>query len=478
MNAITAETTPGVLVRSPGPVHRVALAAVWFTVALSAVVFTEPAPVDALMMGLILALPILGLVRVTPPLIVYLSIWLVAGACALIGTINAVEPTKALVHTAVTFFLTASSFVIAGFVMRRPAWHTQLIMHAYVIAAVVAVLAGLVGYFNLFPGAYDLFTRYGRASGTFKDPNVFGPFLIPPIVYLLHRVLTRSLGRAMLVAAWMILLVFGVLLSFSRGAWINLGVAVMIFGYLTFVTASTNLQRVKILLGAMSAIMLGMIALVVALQVDGVAKQLSDRATLTQSYDEGPEGRFGGQEKARRLILENPFGIGAQQFAPHHHLEEPHNVYLAMFLNAGWVGGMIFTLMVALTCIYGLRHAFRRTRTQGLFIVALACFVAHAFQGFVIDLDHWRHFHLLMAIIWGLMLGDRQIVRKAPLWDPRHIFEQAELIVAKSRPARLLQPLPAAPPKRRTYARRTEPRDDSRPGRAQGRTFARNVPDA
>lgn len=477
MSSITAETAPGILVRRPGPVQRIALVAVWLTFALSAIVFTEPAPFDALMMGLILMLPLLGLVRVTPPLMVYLSIWLVAGACALIGTINAFDPTKALVHTAVTFFLTGSSFVVAAFVMRRPEWHTQLIMHAYVIAAVIAVAAALAGYFNLLPGAYDLFTRYGRASGTFKDPNVFGPFLVPPVVYLLHRVLTRSFGRAMLVSVWMVLLVLGVLLSFSRGAWINLGVAVMLFGYLTFVTAATNLQRVKILLGAMSAVMLGVLVLVTALQFDGVAKQLSDRATMTQSYDEGPEGRFGGQQKARRLILENPFGIGAQQFAPHYHLEEPHNVYLAMFLNAGWVGGMIFALMVVLTCLYGLRHAFRRTRTQGIFIVVFACFVAHAFQGFVIDLDHWRHFHLLMALVWGLMLGDRQLIRRAPLWDPRAIFEQSEMIVA-SRPARLLQPVPVERPKRRTYARRVGPRDDSRPSRAQGRTFARNVPEA
>ncbi len=477
MSSITAETAPGILVRRPGPVQRIALVAVWLTFALSAIVFTEPAPFDALMMGLILMLPLLGLVRVTPPLMVYLSIWLVAGACALIGP-SSLRPHAGAVHTGGNL-LPLHRLVVRGRRLRDapPEWHTQLIMHAYVIAAVVAVAAALAGYFNLLPGAYDLFTRYGRASGTFKDPNVFGPFLVPPVVYLLHRVLTRSFGRAMLVSIWMVLLVLGVLLSFSRGAWINLGVAVTLFGYLTFVTAATNLQRVKILLGAMSAVMLGVLVLVTALQFDGVAKQLSDRATMTQSYDEGPEGRFGGQQKARRLILENPFGIGAQQFAPHYHLEEPHNVYLAMFLNAGWVGGMIFALMVVLTCLYGLRHAFRRTRTQGIFIVVFACFVAHAFQGFVIDLDHWRHFHLLMALVWGLMLGDRQLIRRAPLWDPRAIFEQSEMIVA-SRPARLLQPVPVERPKRRTYARRVGPRDDSRPSRAQGRTFARNVPEA
>jgi hypothetical protein len=26
-------------------------------------------------------------------------------------------------------------------------------------------------------------------------------------------------------------------------------------------------------------------------------------------------------------------------------------------------------------------------------------------EGIIIDLDHWRHFYLLMALVWGLMLS-------------------------------------------------------------------------
>jgi len=54
---------------------------------------------------------------------------------------------------------------------------------------------------------------------------------------------------------------------------------------------------------------------------------------------------------------------------------------------------------------WGLRHAFVRTATQPVFLVVYACFLAHALEGFIIDLDHWRHFYLLLALIWGLMLG-------------------------------------------------------------------------
>ena len=261
------------------------------------------------------------------------------------------------------------------------------------------------------------------------------------------------------------------LLSFSRGAWMVLAVAIVIFAYLAFVTAPNNWQRLKIIAAGFMAVCMGLVLLVAVMQIDAVSEQFTNRATLDQSYDQGPEGRFGGQQKAKRLIIENPFGIGAQQFAPQYHMEEPHNVYLAMFLNAGWLGGLVFAIMVALTCLYGLRHAFKRTTTQPLFLVAYACFVAHAIEGFVIDLDHWRHFHLLMALVWGLMLGDREIQRGTLLAAPV-LAARMQSIVAP-RPPRILPAALAQPrmfARAATTARREAGRADSRPSRTSGRT--------
>ena len=43
--------------------------------------------------------------------------------------------------------------------------------------------------------------------------------------------------------------------------------------------------------------------------------------------------------------------------------------------------------------------------TQPLFLVIYGSFVGNALEGFIIDLDHWRHFYVLLALAWGLMLG-------------------------------------------------------------------------
>ena len=394
-------------------VHLAALALVWFAVASGAIVFTEPAPVDVLTIGLIVLLPAIGLVAIRPALVVLVSIWLVAAAAAFVASAFSNDVARSSTHSGISVYLYLAVFVIAAFIAYRPAAHTRLVLHAYQSAAFVAAMAGIAGYFGLVPGAAELFTKFGRAAGTFKDPNVYGPFLIPALLYALHQCLTRPLLRTLLPATMVMFLGFAILLSFSRGAWISAAIAIAIYGYCSFVTAPTNRHRLKMLaLGVVGLFAIGG-AIVVATQINGVGQLLEERAQLTQSYDEGPEGRFGGHQKAKRLILDNPLGIGAGVFTELHHHEDVHNVYLSMFLNAGWIGGLLFILMCALTTIYGLRHAFRRTGTQALFLIAYAAFVGNVVEGFVIDIDHWRHFYLLMAIVWGLMLGDRRVATLA-----------------------------------------------------------------
>ena len=184
-------------------------------------------------------------------------------------------------------------------------------------------------------------TRYGRATGLFKDPNVFGPFLVPALVYLLSRLSGARLRQAVPLLGVVLMVGLAMLLSFSRGAWFNLGVATAIYGALYMLTVRNNRARLRFAVLAAMGIAALLALVVVALQFDAVSGLASERL-LDQGYDEGPEGRFGGQQKASGLILQYPLVLGAQQFVPHYHREEPHNVYLTMFLNTGWLGGLLF----------------------------------------------------------------------------------------------------------------------------------------
>lgn len=386
-----------------GLVTWLALAAVALTFAVSGIVFSEPAPVDALSIGLIILLPTIGLVAFNRSLLAFGTLWLIAGACALLATTLSLDPKTTIIHVSVTLYLYAACFVLAGFIAYAPRVHTRLVFNAWTVAAIIAAGAAIVGYFDLVPGAHDIFTRYDRATGTFKDPNVLGPFLIVPIVYMLSIALERRIIGMLLPLAIAAFLALAVFLTFSRGAWINLAVSLAIFGYLALATTRRAMVRLKIL----SLLTLGtlMVAgvVVAALSDDQVAELLQERASFEQSYDSGADGRFGGQQKAIELILENPLGIGAQEFTTRYHHEEVHNVYLTLLLSAGWLGGGIYWILVALTLVLGVRHALRASEARMLFLVAYACFAATAFEGIIIDSDHWRYFYALMAIIWGMM---------------------------------------------------------------------------
>ncbi|MEO1282328.1 MAG: O-antigen ligase family protein [Pseudomonadota bacterium] len=384
-------------------VHALSLLCVWLTVATSGIVFAEPAPVDVLSCGLILLLPTVGLVLITRSLLAMLAVWLVIAALSFLAAGFSEDLRATVIFTVISLYLYLAMFVFAAFVARRPSAHTELLLSAWQVAALVAGVAGIVGYLGLIPGAEAMFTKFGRASGTFKDPNVFGPFLVVPVLYALQQVLSRPLRKALVPLVIAGILTLAVLLSFSRGAWLNLLIALAAFAYLSFVTAQTAGHRARIVSLLMTGVALLSLVVVVAVQDDRIASLLSERATLTQSYDVGPHGRFGGQSKAIDLVLDNPLGIGALVFGTAHHHEGVHNVYLNMMLNAGWLGGGLFTVMCLMTLGLGLQHLLRATPTRPLFIVLFSAFLAHVIEGLIIDTDHWRHLYLIMGMMWGLM---------------------------------------------------------------------------
>ena len=433
--------------------HRALLALIALAVCSGAVVFSEPAPVDALMLTLLILLPAAGLVTIKPAHLVFLSVWLVIAGGAFISSVFANDTGISVTHTSVSLYLFFSAFLFAVFIAKNPVAHTRLILSAYSAAAIAAAVIGLIGYFDLVPGSAEYFTKFGRATGPFKDPNVFGAFLTLAVVKVLHDVVTQKGMRALIAFASFGLLMLAVLLSFSRGAWSAAAVAIIIYGCLSFATAKKNIERVKLLSLGLACVFGAGLVLTIALQSDSIADLLEQRASVAQSYDEGPDGRFGGQQKARSLILENPLGIGALTFARVYHNEDVHNVYLSTFLNAGWLGGFFYLAMAGVTMILGLRHAFKRTATQPYFIVAYAALVAMLLEGSIIDTDHWRHFYLLIGVVWGLMIADRKIARSSRIVADRRpiLLSPVLLLPPPRRSARALRPARIALPAPRGY---------------------------
>lgn len=386
-------------------IRRLVLLYIWITIASSAIVFSEPALYDVLMMGAALLLPVVGLVSFSRGLALYLLLWAAIVAAGFISATQAGVLDAPSTHMGITLYLAFTSVVMAAFVANRPDANLRLIMSAYTVAALIAASAALIGYFSLLPGTYDLFTEFGRVRGAFKDPNVLGAFLVPALLYAFNVVMTGRFARASLWLIAMPILLFGSVLSFSRGAWINLAVSLAVYACFTFTTVSTHRQRLKLILYVVLAAVLAVGVFAAAQTIPEVAELMGERASLEQSYDVGPEGRFGGQAKAVELIATHPLGIGALEFGRSYHNEDVHEVYLSMFLNAGWLGGTFYLALVLLTLGLGLRQVVRDRGGDGISAVLVAAFFGMALEGVVIDTDHWRHFYLFMAMIWGMSLA-------------------------------------------------------------------------
>ena len=146
---------------------------------------------------------------------------------------------------------------------------------------------------------------------------------------------------------------------------------------------------------------------------------------MIQPYDVGPGGRFWEQKLALSVILDHPNGLGPFEFFRQFGTQQ-HDVYMQGFLVYGWVGGMAYFTLVMVTLVIGLRSALIAAPWQAYLIAAYAAFVGEAFEGFIVDTDHWRHFFLLLGLVWGLTAASLNLRRRGA-WNSQ-LGEGAEML--------------------------------------------------
>lgn len=309
-----------------------------------------------------------------------------------------------LLFVAVTAFLWLTTVFVANYVADAPHRHMRLIMKAYMAAAVVVSIIGTLAYLGLLPGA-DIFLLYGRAKATFQDPNVFGPFLILPAMFALQKVLLARPRRALIASAIYILLFIGVFVSFSRAAWGHLAVSSLLVYGLVFVLEARAKDKVRMIVLAMVGV-IGLTAILGALlSIDSVRSLFNERFALEQNYDSGSTGRFGRQAYAVGLAITHPFGIAPKEFRKLRITEEPHDTYISVILNYGWLGGMAFITMLLSTLWRGVSLLPRASPNRFLLIPLLSVFFPLLVEAAIIDTDHWRHLYLVAGLIWGVTAG-------------------------------------------------------------------------
>jgi len=380
----------------------------FITVLTSSIAFIEPSPHDALMfvlLGACIAARV-PFDRKLVPLLVLSIVWLIGGCLSLIQVGDQQQPIQ---YIGTSFYLALAGVMFACLFSDEDLARLAILRRAYILAALIATAAGYIGFFHLAPHA-DIFLENDRVSATFKDPNVYGPFLIYPLLLLMIGLMRRGIRLSSLVI--MLILLGGLFLSFSRGAWFHFALsAAVAVAILTAATPDPRL-RARIALFGVAAVAATALLVVAMISIESVRDLFFERASAIQPYDVGPGGRFWLQRLALDTILDHPNGLGPFEFSRIFGGQQ-HDVYMQGFLVYGWLGGAAYLAIVLVTLAIGLRTVLIPTPWQDYLIAAYAGFVGEAFEGFIVDTDHWRHFFLLLGLIWGLTIATINDRRRA-----------------------------------------------------------------
>lgn len=375
----------------------IASSAVFLGAFLSGFVIAEPAPYDLYMVGLMAVWALFGLriSRAAAPLPVLLVVMNIGG---MISMTQMSDIAGTPLYLSVSLFLAFTAVFFASVTSVQPNLY-RVIFLAYVMSAVLTSLLGIAGYFHAFPGA-EIFTKYDRATGAFQDPNVFGPFLVLPGIYLLYLLLTGPISRMPLLAVPLLIITAGIFFSFSRGAWGMFGVSVILLTGALFLQSASGKFRLRVAVMTIAAVSLLVIAMLVILQLPGVSEMFSSRAQLEQSYDTARLGRFARYTIGFQMALEHPLGIGPLVFGTIFG-EDTHDIWLKMLMDYGWLGFVSFLTLTCWTIAAGFRILLRDRPWQPYLLCAYVAFVGNIGLGTFIDIDHWRHVYLLLGLIWG-----------------------------------------------------------------------------
>jgi O-antigen ligase len=193
------------------------------------------------------------------------------------------------------------------------------------------------------------------------------------------------------------------LLGFSRGAWGNFVLSLGVYSLLQLASVR-NLGQYFKLAAAGALLVCGALAVVAAaLSRPETRAMFETRARIFQSYDLEAGGRFSTQRAALRAIGESPLGIGPNRTEVRFGIS-PHNLFLKVTLENGWLGGAALAGFLGLSLVRGLGYGLRCGTLRPLYLPAYAAVVGIVAESLIIDTLHWRHLFLFLGALWGPMV--------------------------------------------------------------------------
>lgn len=384
----------------PPRIARLQCALIWLAGCSGAIVMIEPSPYEITTLISIIFFYATGL-RLRPAFLPLLVLLVVMNLGYTICSAYLINQSRILNWIITSWYMMVTVLFFAMVLAEETETRLEALRRGLIVGALIASLAGIVGYFHLIPGSYEQFTLYGRVKGTFKDPNVLGAFLVLPALFALQGVVTQDFRKSLRSAAIFGIVTIAILLAFSRAAWGQLVLTSAFMLLLMYLTSPSRAQRNRIVLTTIAVIAAAIVMIAVLLSIDSIDALFKERASLSQSYDSGRFGRFGRHALGFQMALDLPLGIGPLQFT-RFFPEDTHNSFLNAFMSGGWIAGISFPALIFITVAMGFKLIFVKVPWQRTYLAIFAAFLGAAGEAFIIDVDHWRHFWMLLGAMWAM----------------------------------------------------------------------------
>ena len=368
-------------------------AAVALGFALLGVVKVEPAPPDVIFLTVMAVAAVTG--RFDLAGVPRAAGAAVSAFCTInvLSMIEVVDTKVAVAFVTITLYLAIFSVWLSSYVNSERRARTIVI--AYLVAALSSAVIAILALYAPLPGKSIFLYDPSRPRALFKDPNVFGPFLIPIALIILNEILNPRLLRLRRSAkvAMFAVLSLGVLVSGSRAAWLNEILGVLVLLVVTGVRRGGGRRALVLLV----TLLVAASVVVEVAAITGSDSFISQRASL-QSYD---TERFSAQRHGIALVEQHPFGLGPGQFDVVSTISA-HSTYIRVLSEEGILGVAVWIALALATLLFAMANVVKGRDTYGIGSAALlAAWCGILLNSVVVDTLHWRHLWVVAALIWA-----------------------------------------------------------------------------
>jgi O-antigen ligase len=260
-----------------------------------------------------------------------------------------------------------------------------------------------------------------RSTGSVGEANRFGQMLVVvlPFTLLFYRAAGSRAGRVIMAAAGL-MIVTGLLLTYSRTAFLALGVFVFSAVVTKQMRARTAAVAVGILLLATATLTTGLLTRV------ATVSSIGDVAQGQRAGDSSVRMRASLLLMGARMFSDHPvFGVGPGQsnlhipeyddgsyFSRIGKTKKLHNMYIEQLAETGIIGFALFmaTVTSVLGALWRRRRSLQNPGLNNAFTALLLSIVLYLVTGLALHLSYQRFFWVLIALAGAAVhIFDREL---------------------------------------------------------------------